>query len=121
MSGYYNHIDMENMKVKSLDEKDFNKWYEEMENVDGSTGGMWTEEETTAVAKKAGIEFKKFTPKEFQIAMDMIYSDYCEVAEKFNVDKPEFYACMAKSFLEDTDSYSPSDKLARYYKFVVKH
>lgn len=121
MSGYYNHGDIESMKVKKLEDKDYEKWYEEMENSDGSTGGMWTEEETTAVAKKAGIEFKKFTPKEFQIAMDMIYSDYCEVAEKFNVDKPEFYACMAKHFLDDTDSYSPSDKLARYYKFVVKH
>ncbi len=56
---------------------------------------------------------------EFFVAMNMMYSDYCKVFRKFGVgDKVDFYACMAKAFLDDKDAHT--DKLARYYEYVVK-
>lgn len=36
--------------------------------------------------------------------MNMMYSDYCQVAKRQSVDTPGFYADMAKAFLEDTDA-----------------
>ena len=36
--------------------------------------------------------------------MNMMYSDYCQVAKRQSVDTPGFYADMAKAFLEDADA-----------------
>lgn len=117
----YNHADPEKAKsMKKLTDSDYDKWLEDMEGADGTMGPMWTEDETSSVAKKIGIDFKKYTPKVFQVAMDMMYSDYCEVAEKFDVDKPEFYAEMAKAYLEDEDSIKGGDKLSAYYEYIVE-
>jgi hypothetical protein len=41
---------------------------------------------------------------EFYTAINMMYSDYCEAAKKLGVDRADFYALMAKSFLEDKDA-----------------
>ncbi len=49
----------------------------------------------------------------------MIYSDYCAVAEKLGTSTAEFYACMAKAFLDDKDARP--EKLARYYEYITKH
>lgn len=51
--------------------------------------------------------------------MNMMYSDYCTVANKYNVGTPEFYACMAKAFLFDKDAKSPNAKMAAYYFGIV--
>ena len=51
--------------------------------------------------------------------MNMIYSDYCVVAEKLGTSTAEFYAGMAKAFLDDKDAQP--DKLGRYYEYIVEH
>lgn len=43
-------------------------------------------------------------PNDFWAVMNMMYSDYCQVAKRQSVDTPGFYADMAKAFLEDTDA-----------------
>lgn len=58
-------------------------------------------------------------PLQFWITMNMIYSDYVKVAKKLGMNNVDFYACMAKAFLDDKDAQP--DKLARYYEYVVKH
>jgi hypothetical protein len=51
----------------------------------------------------------------------MKYSDYCKVAQKYGVDRPEFYADMAKAFLKDKDFHGePEEKLYLYYKCIVE-
>ncbi len=52
--------------------------------------------------------------------MNMMYSDYYSVGVKYGVDRPEFYADLAKAFLFDKDSPAPAEKLAEYYHEVVK-
>ena len=47
----------------------------------------------------------------------MMYSDYCKVAEKLNVNIVDFCACMAKAFLDDKDA--KPDKVARYWEYVA--
>lgn len=89
-------------------------WVSSMENADGTHGGHWPMEQTEAVRKKNCIECDPFM---FYAAMNMMYSDYCKAAEKFNATGADFYAYMAKAFLDDKDA--ATNKLARYYHCVV--
>lgn len=52
-------------------------------------------------------------------AVNMMRSDYCMVARKHGVDKPEFYADMAQAFLLDKDAGEPEEKIAAYYHCVA--
>lgn len=51
--------------------------------------------------------------------MNAMYSDYYEVAKKYNVATPEFFADMARAFIDDKDA-APG-KAERYYEYIVKH
>lgn len=53
------------------------------------------------LAKQRGITCD---PNDFWAVMNMMYSDYCQVAKRQSVDTPGFYADMAKAFLEDADA-----------------
>lgn len=89
-------------------------WVGEMENADGTRGGHWSMEQTEQVRKKLSIDCE---PVEFYATMNMMYSDYGRVADKFSAGTPDFYACMAKAFLDDKDAQP--GKLARYYRYVA--
>lgn len=89
-------------------------WVGEMENADGTRGGHWTMEQTDQVRAQKNIGCD---PVLFYAAMNMMYSDYCEVAKKFNAPAADFCACMAKAFLDDKDA--APHKLARYYRYVA--
>ena len=76
-----------------------------------STGGHWTQDQTAAAARSVGM---MGTP-EWYAAMNMMYSDYSEVAKEFSVDRPDLYAKMAKAFLMDKDAGGAEEKTAAYY------
>lgn len=59
-----------------------------------------------------------FDPIEFYAAINVMYSDYCKVAKKMNVNTVDFFASMAEAFLTDQDAVK--DKLAAYYAHIVK-
>lgn len=56
---------------------------------------------------------------DWNVAMNMMYSDYCSVAAKYGVNKPEFFADMAKAFLFDKDAKGPKEKLSAYYHGIA--
>lgn len=101
---------------KGLSKEKAHEWVRNMENSDGSTGPHWSMEQTKATQDRLGI---KLSPVEFFAAMNMMYSDYCKVARKFNADNPDFYAHMACAFLEDEDA--APHKLSNYYECIVEH
>lgn len=126
---YMNNPGMNGMKNGMADRKekaefthaDAKEWLAAMENADGSTGAHFPLDKTTAVAKQLGIAFgDKFTDWEFNVVMNMMYSDYCKTAQKFGVDKPEYYAMLAKDFLMDDDSVDAKEKIAAYFDGIVK-
>jgi hypothetical protein len=54
------------------------------------------------------------------MTMNMMYADYCSVAKKYGVDRPEYYADLAKAFLHDKDyKGTPEEKLWYYYNCIV--
>ena len=96
------------------------QWAERMQNADGSTGPHWTMEQTTAVAESMGIQAPVVTRWAWGVAMNMMYSDYYPVAVEFGLNRPEFYAALAKAFLLDKDGPGPERKLMEYYEHIAK-
>lgn len=101
--------------------EDVENWKHEMKNEDGSHGEHFNKEQVKQAAQMAGIDMHELGEIPFCLAMNMKYSDYCKVAQKYGVDRPDFYADMAKAFLKDKDfDGEPEEKLYLYYKCIVE-
>ena len=96
------------------------QWAERMQNADGSTGPHWTMEQTSAVADASGAG-NDIPHWVFGVTMNMMYSDYYDVARKFGVNVPEFYAELARAFLMDKDGPEPTKKLMEYYEHIARN
>lgn len=89
-------------------------WAEGMINEDGTIGPHWT------VAETSIIEHSEIDDTCWWLTMNMMYSDYCKVATKFNVTAEALCTSLSKAFLEDKDAECGETKLARYYYGIVK-
>ena len=98
-------------------EDDARRWTEHMENDDGSMGAHWTLEQATAVANSIGVHVD---PWVWYAALNMEYSDGFAVAQKYGLDRPEYYADLAKALLFDKDGGGPEAKIAGYYHGIVE-
>lgn len=114
----WDDMDEDDRHKAKLNDYNPREWAKEMQNADGSSGAHWSMEDTETVRKARNINDCK--PEDFWIAMNMMYSDYQGVAKKYGIDKPEFYADMARGFLMDKDSKQGREKLEAYYEYVVK-
>jgi len=99
-----------------FDHETAKEWTKKMKNADGSSGPHWQMEQVKPFMAQAGFSGN---PLEFWAVMNALYSDYCAVAKKFGVDRPEYYAALAKAWLEDEDAVP--DKAAAYYECIVQH
>lgn len=104
---------------EKLSQEDARRWVGHMENSDGTVGAYWTMEQTAVAAEARGVTFEHISPWGWWAAMNMMYSDYCEVAARYGVGTTEFYADMAKAFLFDRDAGGPEEKLAEYYRNIA--
>ena len=96
------------------------QWAANMQNADGTTGPHWTMEQTTAVAESMGIQAPAVPRWAWGVTMNMMYSDYYPVAVEFGLNRPEFYAALAKAFLLDKDGPEPEQKLMAYYEHIAR-
>lgn len=102
---------------KPLDKETVMEWVEGMEDSEGVKGGRYTWHQAQQYAMNKGITGQQ-RQLEFYWAMNAMYADFHEAGKKFGVDKPEFYACLAKLFIEDPDAVD--NKVEEYVKHVVK-
>lgn len=98
---------------EKVDEHKAMEWTRKMKNPDGSTGPHFP---PPVAEQLRAAHAPKCDKWEFMVALNMMYADYSEVAKKFSADKPEFYVCMAKAFLEDPDA--GEGKLAKYMEVI---
>ena len=96
------------------------QWAANMQNADGTTGPHWTMEQTTAVAESMGIQAPAVPRWAWGVTMNMMYSDYYQVAVEFGLNRPEFYAALAKAFLLDKDGPGPEQKIMAYYEHIAR-
>lgn len=88
------------------------EWNECMVNADGTKGGHWSISDTSNLGRPDDVPDWKWN-----VAMNMMYSDYSEVAAKYGVGTARFFADLARAFLDDPDAVE--DKLGKYYLHVV--
>lgn len=101
-------------KTAAVESEDLSGWAAHMKNEDGTVGAHWTTAETE-LYRPSEIE-----PTDWNLTMNMIYSDYFGVANKYGLDIVEFYVDMAKAFLLDKDAKGPHKKLVAYYNHIAK-
>lgn len=102
--------------VEKFDKHMADEWMAGIKNEDGRQGPRWSEEQTKQVMKQRGIDCD---PLEFYVAMNLMYADYGKVFSKYGMgDRTEFYADMAKAFIDDKDAVD--NKLAMYYECIVE-
>ena len=105
---------------KELSDEELKSWVKEMHNEDGSTGEKYNVEQTTALAKQHGVVLgDEVSEHEWWAAVNAMYSDYCKTAKKYGIDKPDYYADLAKDFLFDEDAVEAKEKLYAYYHNIV--
>lgn len=106
-----------------LSKKDYEHWKQNLENEDGSRGEHFKKDHISQIVKQMGLNIDHLGGENvFAMAMNMLYSDFCGVAKKYGVDRPEYYADLAKAFLNDKDyKGNPEEKLWAYYKFIVEN
>ena len=104
-----------------LSKTDMMEWKRNMENADGTRGAHYDMQQIMQAAEKAGIRFDDFSEKDFCMAVNYIYSDYCKTIKKYVPTEKELAVCLdlARDFLEDVDGPEPSEKLALYFHCIV--
>jgi hypothetical protein len=104
-----------------LSKTDIHHWKQMMENEDGTRGPHYDMQQIMQAVEKLDIRFDEYSEREFCMAVNTMYSDYCKVAKRFVAPDKEmmFFAELAKAFLDDADGPEPSEKLALYYHCIV--
>lgn len=82
---------------------------EEMVNEDGSSGGHFSLEDATNIARRYDIPFTHFNEYDWYYVLNMIYSDYYGAVG----DDTAVYVNLAKKFLMDKDA--KEGKALKYY------
>lgn len=107
-------------QVQPLTREKAERWVKSMCNEDPEReeGECWTLEEVKGIARKMGMPAEGKKLIEFYAAINAMYSDYYKVAEKFDLVEDDFFAELAKAFIEDKDAVQ--DKVAAYYEYIVE-
>ena len=116
----YGMRDYGEMEYGKMSHKDIEKWKKHMKNQDGTMGEHFKKEQVMQAARQIGVNPEEYGEHIFPLVMNMMYSDYCAVAKKFGLDRPDFYAELAKAFLNDKDfSGEPEEKVWLYYQCIA--
>jgi hypothetical protein len=99
----YGMRDYGEMEYGKMSHKDIEKWKKHLKNQDGTMGEHFKKDQVHQVARQIGVNPEEYGEHIFPLVMNMMYSDYCAVAKKFGLDRPDFYAELAKAFLNDKD------------------
>ena len=100
---------------KQVDEHQAMEWVSEMKSESGKPMPMYRIDDTEDHRKTLCPDCDKW---EFFVAMNAMYADYQPAAVKCGADRPDFYAMLAKLFLEDKDA--GQHKLQKYMMAIPK-
>ena len=117
----YGMRDYGEMEYGKMSHKDIENWKRHMKNQDGTMGEHFKKEQVMQAARQIGVNPEEYGNEHiFGLVMNMMYSDYCAVAKKFGLDRPDFYAELAKAFLNDKDfEGEPEEKVFLYYQCIA--
>lgn len=98
-----------------LDEHTAKRWVDSMRHTaDGGVGPHWTMEQTSQILQQRGWSFDR---SEFYAVMNAVWSDYGKTAQRYGVDKTDFWADLAHDWIADDDA--KHNKAAIYYAEIA--
>lgn len=105
-----------------LTKQEMMEWKKNLMNADGSMGEHFKFDDIIEVAEKMRLRFRGYSEKDLCMTVNMLYSDYCKVLKTVIPPDKELYiyVALADAFLNDEDGPEGSEKLALYYKCIVK-
>lgn len=116
----YGMRDYGEMEYGKMSNKDIENWKRHLKNQDGTMGEHFKKDQVMQAARQIGVNPEEYGEHIFPLVMNMMYSDYCAVAKKFGLDRPDFYAELAKAFLNDKDfGGEPEEKVWLYYQCIA--
>jgi hypothetical protein len=96
------------------------EWVQDMKDPKGKHIEPWSADEIKPLARRFGYPTTGEEFSDFYTAVHMMKSDYCAVAEEFDVDTPAYYAALADAWLKDPDAkLKGRKKLEAYYRCIV--
>lgn len=102
----------------SLTREEAKAWVDEMKDPEGKPLKPIPMEDIQRIASSYGAKTDEDTIKLWVVA-NMMKSDNLDVGEKYAGNAVDFYAALAKDWLNDKDAVV--DKLGAYKKYIVKH
>lgn len=103
--------------VGTISMEDAQVWVDSLRGADGTRGGRWSLDETRSLAQKRGYT-TEMEQVEFWAVINMLHADFCEVAKHYNVSSAEFFADLAKAWINDPDAVD--DKAEKYLEWIVQ-
>lgn len=96
------------------------EWVQDMKDPKGKHIEPWSADEIKPLARRFGYPTTGEEFSDFYTTIHMMKSDYCAVAEEFDVDTPAYYAALADAWLKDPDAkLKGRKKLEAYYRCIV--
>lgn len=103
--------------VGTISRQDAQIWADSLIGADGTRGPRWTMADVRSLAEKRGYTTEAELI-EFYAVINMLRADYAEVAKHWGVNNAEFFADMARAWINDPDAVE--DKAAAYLDNVVR-
>lgn len=105
----------------TFDKKTMERWVNHMRDDKDKPIEPWSVDEVKPLAMRFGYPTHGEKFDDFFAAIHMMKSDFCAVAEDFDVNTPAFYAALADAWLKDPDAAMQGrDKLETYYTCIIK-
>lgn len=92
-------------------------WVESLIGADGTRGPRWSMADVRSMAEQRGYTTEA-EQVDFWAVINMLRSDFCEVAKRYSVNSPEFFADLARAWINDPDAVE--DKAAQYMEFIAR-
>ena len=90
---------MDAEKLREVLEK-HEKWLNREDGGEQADMRYWNKEQIKQLIDQRE-EFRDCNPTELYAVMNMLYADYCEVAKKFGINHVDFFAHLAKAWMDD--------------------
>lgn len=111
---------VEEHQHERMDKQSMEKWVKHMRDDKDMPIEPWTAEEVKPLAMRFGYPTSGEKFDEFYTAIHMMKTDFCAVAEDFDVNTPAFFAALADAWLKDPDAaLRGREKLEAYHKYIV--
>lgn len=95
----------------------YKQWMQQMKNADGTHGPHFSKEQIQKMYNDEKVKDKGIEMEEFEVVLNMLYSDYCKILKENGMNSQKLYTDLAIAFIKDEDA--EKHKTLRYALFIA--